>query len=172
MVAQNGGGNMDALANQILKLAKNLANPKDKEKYQDLKEKFYNQFLAKLNLTNGITVPFPKASIPPYKYYIGKGNNSILVKNCLKQRFWWSVGDFEEWDEYNFMWTQWKSNKIVGCIKTHADMSTQNNEKQGGFGGAGSESLLSTQITDKDSNSSVETLLATPTKRKRAQTLP
>jgi hypothetical protein len=27
------GGNMDALALQIQKLAKNLANPKDKEKY-------------------------------------------------------------------------------------------------------------------------------------------
>ncbi len=41
----------------------------------------------------------------PYKYYIGKGNNSILVRGALKTRFWWSMGDFEGWEDYNFMWT-------------------------------------------------------------------
>ena len=52
-----------------------------------------------------MTVPFPKHSITPYKYYIGKGNNSVLVKNALKQRFWWQIGDYEEWTDYNFVWT-------------------------------------------------------------------
>ncbi len=31
------------------KLAKNLANPKDKEKYLELKEKYYREFLNKIN---------------------------------------------------------------------------------------------------------------------------
>ena len=48
---------------------------------------------------------FPTASFNPYKYYIGKGNNSILVRAALKTRFWWSMGDFDTWDDYNFMWT-------------------------------------------------------------------
>lgn len=30
---------------QIQKLAKNLANPKDKDKYLELKEKYYREFL-------------------------------------------------------------------------------------------------------------------------------
>ncbi len=126
----------------------------------------------KINQTNGALIPFPKATFTPYKYYIGKGNNSILVRNCLKQRFWWSMGDFEEWDEYNFVWTQWKTNKIIAKIKTNTDVQqanadqSQTNKIQTKEGG--SDSMLS---TDRDSsNSSAETLLATPTKRKRVAT--
>jgi tubulin--tyrosine ligase len=89
----------------MTKLAKNLANPKDKEKYLELKEKYYKEFLNKISLSNGSLITFPKSSFVPYKYYIGRGNNSILVRNALKTRFWWSMGDFEEWHEYNFIWT-------------------------------------------------------------------
>ncbi len=87
------------------KLGKNLANPKDKEKYFDLKEKYYKEFLSKIIQSNNAATVFPKSTFTPYKYYVGKGNNSQLVKNCLKQRFWWSLGDFEDWDSYNFIWT-------------------------------------------------------------------
>lgn len=105
--SMTGGGstNLEYIASQMQKLAKNLANPKDKEKFLELKEKYYREFLNKINLSNGATIPFPKASFTPYKYYIGRGNNSVLVRNCLKQRFWWSMGDFDEWDEYHFLWT-------------------------------------------------------------------
>jgi hypothetical protein len=96
---------LDSLAAQIQKLAKNLSNPKDKDKYLELKEKYYKEFLLKINISNKAIIPFPKAAFTPYKYYIGRGNNSILVRNCLKARFWWSMGDFEDWDEYNFIWT-------------------------------------------------------------------
>jgi len=83
------------------------------------------------------------------------------------------MGDFEEWDEYNFIWTQWKANKVVAKIKTNQEMVVLNSDgtvKVGGTGKDGvatSESMLS---TDRDSNSSAETLLATPTKRKRVAT--
>lgn len=87
------------------KLAKNLSNPKDKDKFLEYKEKYYREFLLKINQSNNALIPFPKESFTPYKFYIGKGNNSMLVKNCLKQRFWWSSGEFEEWDEYHFLWT-------------------------------------------------------------------
>jgi hypothetical protein len=125
-----------------------------------------------INRSNNAIIPFPKASFTPYKYYIGKGNNSILIRNCLKQRFWWSMGDFEEWDEYNFIWTQWKANKIVAKIKSNQEVLalTADGTKGTGNGKDGvatSESMLS---TDRDSNSSAETLLATPTKRKRVAT--
>ena len=159
-------------------MAKNLSNPKDKDKYLELKEKYYKEFLLKINQSNNAIIPFPKASFTPYKYYIGRGNNSILVRNCLKARFWWSMGDFEDWDEYNFIWTQWKANKIVAKIKTNKDMLALTNEENGvsttksGLSGKDgivptSDSMLS---TDRDSNSSAETLLATPTKRKRVAT--
>ena len=161
---------MENVASQIQKLSKNLANPKDKEKYLELKEKYLQMFLQKINQSNNYSVPVPKAAIPPYKYYVGRGNNSIIVKNCLKQRFWWSIGDFEEWHEYNFVWTQWKSNKVLGQIKSHAEVLQAKAAESAGPNVA--ESFTSTQATDKDSNSSVENILSTPTKRKRASTLP
>ena len=96
---------LENLAQQIQKLSKNLANPKDKEKYLELKEKYYREFLNKINKSNNYQLTFPSASFPPYKYYIGRGNNSILVRAALKTRFWWSMGDYDEWSDYNFLWT-------------------------------------------------------------------
>ena len=43
---------LENLAQQIQKLSKNLANPKDKEKYLELKEKYYREFLNKINKSN------------------------------------------------------------------------------------------------------------------------
>ncbi len=40
---------LDQINNQMQKLAKNLSNPKDKEKYLELKEKYYREFLVKIN---------------------------------------------------------------------------------------------------------------------------
>jgi hypothetical protein len=75
---------LDWLAAQMQKLGKNLSNPKDKDKYLELKEKYYREFLMKINQSNNAIIPFPKTTFTPYKYYIGRGNNSILVRNCLK----------------------------------------------------------------------------------------
>ncbi len=43
---------LEGLLVQIQQLSKNLANPKDKEKYLDLKERHYRLFLAKINKLN------------------------------------------------------------------------------------------------------------------------
>ena len=133
----------------------------------ELKEKYYREFLVKINKSNSFEVKFPTSTFPPYKYYIGRGNNSILVRAALKTRFWWSMGDFEDWSDYNFLWTQWKSNKILAQIKTHKEVQNKGRE---GTGSAASESIMSTQPTDKESNSSVENLITTP-KRSKQQTL-
>ena len=110
---------MEYLSKEIQKLSKNLANPKDKERYLELKEKYYREFLFKILKTNGVEkIQFPTASFAPYKYYIGRGNISGIVRTALKSRFWWSMGDYDDWEDYNFIWTQWKSNKILGCLKS------------------------------------------------------
>ena len=72
----------------------------------------------------------------------------MLVRACLKQRFWWSMGDFYDWEDYNFMWTQWKSNKILSIMKPHSEIVASDNRNNSG------ESSLSTQPTTTDSNSS------------------
>ena len=105
-----------------------MANPRDKERYLELKEKYYREFLVKILKSNGVEKPvFPTATFAPYKYYIGKGNNSSIVRTALKTRFWWSMGDYDDWDSYHFVWTQWKQNKILNCIKSWKEV--QDNEQ-------------------------------------------
>lgn len=44
-----------------------------------------------------------------YKYSIGKGNNSIMVRSLFKNRLWWIQSDKPEMEKVNFMWTQIKN---------------------------------------------------------------
>ena len=45
---------LEYLSKEIQKLSKNLANPKDKERYLELKEKYYREFLVKILKSNGV----------------------------------------------------------------------------------------------------------------------
>ena len=74
--------------------------------------------------SNGQTLVFPHTHFNPYKYYIGRGNNSVIVRAALKNRFWWSIGDYDNgtWYDYHFMWTQWKSNRIINGLKTQKEL--------------------------------------------------
>jgi len=40
-----------------------------------------------------------------YKVYVGKGNNSVMVRSLFKTRFWWLLHDKDEMEKVNFMWT-------------------------------------------------------------------
>jgi hypothetical protein len=41
-------------------------------------------------------IELPTDSFFYYKYYLGKGNNSNLIKQCLGSRWWWArVGEDE-----------------------------------------------------------------------------
>lgn len=80
------------------------------------------------------------------------------------------MGDFDDWSDYNFLWTQWKSNKILAQIKPIKEILAKENKGKDGKDGITSDSLLSTQPTDKESNSSVENLITTP-KRSKQSTL-
>lgn len=66
---------------------------KDKEKALDLKEKAFYDFLNQQRKLNKLPPINPIKDVSPmriaYKYFIGKGNNSCLVKYCFKQTRWW-----------------------------------------------------------------------------------
>jgi hypothetical protein len=48
------------------------------------------------------------------KYWVGGGNNSGIVKNVLKQRYWWQQGSDEDFaSDVDFIWTSWKKNKHI-----------------------------------------------------------
>lgn len=71
------------------------------------------------------------------------------------------MGDFEEWGDYNFMWTQWKSNKILDTIKPYKEYLKDQDAENGD--GSFDRSIASTfATTDKESASSTENLINTP----------
>lgn len=51
----------------------------------------YWDFCLFVSLLNNLgTLPTPTAN---YKAFVGKGNNSILIKTMIKNRFWWNIAD-------------------------------------------------------------------------------
>lgn len=63
-------------------------------------------FLNTLNMANCLYVAPPLSnSVQPYKAYIGKGNNGLLVRIVLKNRWWWSLVDSSDQESANFVWT-------------------------------------------------------------------
>lgn len=58
-----------------------------------------------------------------YRYYIGKGNNSLLVQSIFKRRFWWNQE--EDYKKANLAWTQLK---IGTYFELQRKADGQNNE--------------------------------------------
>jgi len=52
-----------------------------------------------------------KESSATYKAFVGKGNNSILVKTIIKARPWWTL--CQEDTEANLSWTQSRDPKFL-----------------------------------------------------------
>lgn len=70
-------------------------------------------------LSNGCKVVTDKGQ--QYKYYVGKGNNSTLIKRLLDNRNWWV--STENILEAHFVWTQWKDKTIVTGLPEGKDVS-------------------------------------------------
>lgn len=51
--------------------------------------------------------------IPAYSVYIGKGNNSGLIKSLFRQRWWWVEIEQNEILRANMVWTQLKQNSLI-----------------------------------------------------------
>lgn len=75
------------------------------------KLKSFLDFIFKVNYSNSIYVPLdlckPDEIVgPKYKVFIGKGNNSLLVKSLMKRRFWWEIVDSIDSPDIDFFWSQ------------------------------------------------------------------
>lgn len=73
-------------------------------------------FISLLNRYSGL-----HTSAGSYKAFVGKGNNSILIKNTLKNRFWWNISDND--GEANLYWLQNRDNKYIQQLKSYAKTS-------------------------------------------------
>eukprot|EP00919_Chromeraceae_sp_WS-2016_P046937 GHVR01111324.1.p1 GENE.GHVR01111324.1~~GHVR01111324.1.p1 ORF type:complete len:108 (+),score=7.88 GHVR01111324.1:1955-2278(+) len=72
------------------------------------KIELYKDFLWKINYSNRFYIVPPEEETA-YKVYIGKGNNSNLIKGIIRRRSWWIVVD--QPSQANFLFTQLKSNE-------------------------------------------------------------
>jgi hypothetical protein len=60
--------------------------------------KSYREFIFLINLAHSMYDPLTlkedynlfKSDLK-YKAYVGRGNNSLLIKSLLKRRFWWNI---------------------------------------------------------------------------------
>jgi hypothetical protein len=85
---------------------------KSKECSLMIKEKIANYVINIISASNNF---IPKAKLP-YKYFVGQGNNSYLVKSLIKQRWWWVSIEKKEMETANFVWTQLVSKRFVEVV--------------------------------------------------------
>lgn len=70
------------------------------------KEKILRLLYATIN--NGHEPDQSKKIAPfhQYRFYVGRGNNYLLVRSVVKQRWWWSIHTKEDLIfQNNFLWT-------------------------------------------------------------------
>lgn len=89
--------------------------PKELNVIYENKMKSYREFLFQMNLAHGCYDPVRFSEDCnmfkndwKYRAYVGRGNNSLLIKGLLKRRFWWIID--EEASHCQFVWTQLKMN--------------------------------------------------------------
>jgi hypothetical protein len=58
-----------------------------------MKYSLYKDFLFKVNFSNGLYVRLPDDVEKPYKFFVGRGNNSAIIKGIMRRRFWWQIVD-------------------------------------------------------------------------------
>ena len=46
------------------------------------------------------------------------GNNFQVVKNAIKNRYWWNPAHAEDFVEANFIWTSWRKDRHIDYLKT------------------------------------------------------
>jgi hypothetical protein len=84
-----------------------------------------------------------------YKCFVGKGNNSMLVRTLFKSRFWWLLHDKEEDEKVNFLWTQLRKKSIMESLKCFLTPSGVGQLK----GGQSNEKFKKRKITSAQSRS-------------------
>lgn len=63
-----------------------------------------------LVILDGTVIKLEKTTIVRPTYFIGPGNNAMLVRSLMKRRIWWD--EVKTAENANFVWTQLKINSI------------------------------------------------------------
>ncbi|OMJ91801.1 hypothetical protein SteCoe_5585 [Stentor coeruleus] len=107
-----------------------LANAKKGQKLEklsikDIKDRLWlskkrgviiRDFYAILAKSNGMKIQHNPDFVQSFKYYIGKGNNSKLIKQLMSRRMGWSRVKLGEIHTANFVWTEWIEDSILQSL--------------------------------------------------------
>jgi hypothetical protein len=74
-----------------------------------IKERLLRLLYNTINKENEVVLE--GAGVP--RYCIRSGNNSMLVKTLLRERWWWTSSD-----DCNLLWTQWRDKKYIESLGT------------------------------------------------------
>lgn len=87
--------------------------PEIMEKYR-----LYLEFLGLVSLSNNLRVQVTE-HVPNYVLYVGKGNNSSLIKSIFRTyRPWWTLEEFNPASpNINLYWFQLRQNDILDNFK-------------------------------------------------------
>jgi tubulin monoglycylase TTLL3/8 len=89
---------------------------RDKEWISKARTQLVKDFGLQVNKSNGLAISNSEDPVQCFKYYLGPGNNSKLVKQLLSSRWWWVRVPEEEKDSANFVWTQWKEWPVINAL--------------------------------------------------------
>lgn len=93
----------------------NYIQMEKKDQGDNLKVDGYLDFLKKINYSNNLLV----TASNPYKVFVGKGNNSIVIKNCVKSRWWLQLTENKDLEGIHFLWTQVRHPDYIKLLKPH-----------------------------------------------------
>ena len=84
------------------------------EFYTAVKELSLRNLFDLLLQEHGLSEALKKKGM--FKCAIGYGNNPAIVKAVIKQRTWWCIHEKEDFDEVDFLWTQWAKRKHISRL--------------------------------------------------------
>ena len=138
--------------------------PEVLEKYRQ-----YTDFLSLVNLSNNLRVQVTE-KLPSYVLYVGKGNNSSLIKTIFRNyRPWWTVEEMNPTNPaINMFWFQLRQNEILDNFKEnikgesdfehcefYVDQAEEKTEEEATSAKVSSNSQFRSQsVTQKDIKSS------------------
>jgi hypothetical protein len=130
----------DSVGSALSNNKDNSATPKSKQGLalkQDVGQIEQPASFSTMAQNGAVALPHPNVI---YKYFIGKGNNSIMVRSLFKNRYWWVQNDKEEMEKCNFCWTQIKNNKLMEVLPCKFP------NKKSGIKGNGVQKKQNTQL--------------------------
>ena len=102
----------------LAKKAINATTFKNRDTVYVLKEQITKYLSSIINRSNEFNIPESSAKATQFKFFVGKGNNAIMVRSILKQRWWWGYCPRND-ENLNLLWTQWYKPKFIADLPCH-----------------------------------------------------